>query len=278
MNQRFLIEYRASIALNNVAVTLLERKAYRASLKTLTECCALMESALRHQHSSNSEPADQRAIEQMIQKSSRRLSRSYGCELRAREVASSPDGHHPDSVATLRVVSHDGSYLDVMSPKHSITTFLGQEAKQISPIRLETLDSQRFEERNPEFESGIMIFNLGISYLCLAHSHSQQKSPSGSFKLREAAANIFKMAYEIVTKPKTLKRLLDYEDDDHRLLLDTHLLLAHMILSHTVQAHMDNGKVMEAREAYQRMTQLASTIQELGIPNTPFEACAAAAA
>jgi hypothetical protein len=277
MNQRFLIEYRASIALNNMAVTLLERKAYRASLKTLTESCALMESALRHQHSTKAEPADQHAIEQMIQKSSKRLSRSYSRELVTREVLSSRD-EHDSTLAKLKVVFHDGSFLHAVSPIHSIASSLGEDTKLTSPIRLETLDSQRFEDRNPEFESGIMIFNLGISYLCLAHSHSQQKSPSGSFKLREAATNIFKMAFDIVTKSTTLKRLLESDEDDDHLQLDAHLLLAHMILSHTVQAHTGNGKVMEARETYQRMTQLANTIQEMGIPNTQAKTCAAPAA
>jgi hypothetical protein len=91
--------------------------------------------------------------------------------------------------------------------------------------------------------------------------------------LRDSAANIFNIAYEIVARPEILRHLVESEENKlvDQLLLDTRLLLMHLILSHTMKAQMDNGKVIEAMETHRRMSRLEKMIEEMGIWSTEEE-------
>jgi tetratricopeptide (TPR) repeat protein len=259
-NNAFSIEYRAAIALNNMAIALMERHAYRESLETLIDGCSLMESALRHQHSSTSDPSSYLLVEDKIQKSSMRLSMS----LASSSTISSALSSALDTADAVMVVIHDGLCLDSRTSMDSTISALKQDSFRLSPIRLEAVAFQDVEERNPELESGLMIFNLGVAYLCLSRSAC---SRSASFKLRVVSVRLFRMAYDIVAKLETLQQLVDAQPEaqENQLQLATRLLLAHMMLRHCVQAHLDNGALLEALEAQEQLARLAKAIDDMGV-------------
>jgi tetratricopeptide (TPR) repeat protein len=260
-NNAFVIEYRAAIALNNMAIALMERHAYRESLETLIDGCSLMESALRHQHSSTSDPSSYRLVEDKIQKSSMRLSTSLASSFTISSTLSSA----LDLADAVMAVNHDGLCLDSRTSMDSTISALKQDSFRLSPIRLEAVAFQDVEERNPELESGMMIFNLGVAYLCLSRSASQSRS--ASFKLRVVSVRLFRMAYDIVAKLETLQQLVDAQPETHenQLELVTRLLLAHMILGHSVQAHLNNGALLEALEAQEQLARLEKAIDDMGV-------------
>lgn len=280
MSQAFDAEYRAAIALNNMAIVLMERQAYRESLETLIDSCSLMESALRRQHSSTPEPSSNLLVDEKIHKSSERLSRSlaFNPNERSSSTTSSARPWALNTAQAVVVVNHDGVCLESRTSIDATNSAVGEGSFRISPIRLEALDSQRVEDRDPELESGMLIFNLGVAYLCL--SRSECRSRSRSFKLRDVSARVFRMAYDNVAKLETLQQLMDSpqaENKENQLQLVTRLLLGHMILRHAVQAHLDNGKLLEAWETQEQLARLANTIDELGIESNEERVASASA-
>jgi hypothetical protein len=266
-NNAFVIEYRAAIALNNMAIALMERYEYRESLETLIDGCSLMESALRHQHSSTSDYSSQLLVEDKIHKSSMRLSTS----LASSSTISSTLSSALDMADAVLVVNHDGTCLESRTSMESSIGGSKQDSFRLSPIRLEAIPFQHVEERNPELESGMMIFNLGVAYLCLSRSACQSRS--ASFKLRVVSVRLFRMAYDIVAKLETLQQLVDAQPETHenQLQLATRLLLAHMMLRHCVQAHLDNGALLEALEAQEQLARLAKAIDDMGVSGNSAE-------
>lgn len=259
----FVVEYRAAIALNNMAVVLMERHAYGESLETLIDGCSLMESALRHQHLPTPDSSSDLLVADKIHKACARLSTS----LASSSTASGALPSAADSVVVVVVVNHDGTCLESPTSIDSTLGALKHNPCSASPIRLEAVDYQRLEERNPELESGMMIFNLGVAYLCL--SRAACRSRSASFKLRAVSVRIFRMAYDAIAKQLLAEAQQEVQENQIR--LATRLLLLHIILKHTVQAHLDNGELVEAMEAQKQLERLAKTIDEIGVSGSATE-------
>jgi hypothetical protein len=252
-----------------MAVVLMERHAYGESLETLIDGCSLMESALRHQHSPTPDSSSDLLVADKIHKACARLSTSLASSSTASSALSSAVSM-ADGVVVV-VVNHDGMCLESRTSIDSTNGALMHNPFRVSLIRLEAVEYKLAEERNPELESGIMIFNLGVAYLCL--SRAACRSRSASFKLRAVSVRIFRMAYDVIAKLETLQLLADAQQEvqENQIRLVTRLLLAHMILKHTVQAHLDNGELAEAMEAQKQLERLAKTIDEIGVSGSATE-------
>lgn len=273
----FLYEYRAAIALNNMAVTLLERGAPRPALDTLKDCVGLMESALRQQLKHTTTVT---AVPSLLRQHTAGIPSML---LRAgKRVSRAPLLHHDDEAVC--VVQHDGTFLQAACPQSLRRLFQQQHTQSCAPVRLETFDHQCLGERNPELESGIMLYNFGLSYLCLSRGGTERQQPdnlqsnnnNNSAKLREVAAALFSMSYEIIARPETLQTLLDDAVRDGRCLeprLDTRLRLAHLALDALRQAQSERGLFHDAADALYRLLQVSAVLREMGLDLEAHEAC-----
>jgi hypothetical protein len=137
------------------------------------------------------------------------------------------------------------------------------------PIRIEATDIDCPEDRDPDLESAIMLYNFGLAHSCMA---KLAKTP---MKLREGALKLFNMAYSIISNKNSLSGL---SESEMRRLSETRLLLALAVLNNVVRVLTEMGKHTEADHSYRRLVRLGTAFNELDYPNPPGGLIAAAAA
>jgi hypothetical protein len=245
--QSLIRDHRAAVALNNMGVSLLERRAYRHGMETLKDAILVMESVLRPQSKSrgygvNSESTS--SAEAKVHRAVRRMA----------------NPHHVPSAVSSDVISHGGA------TSHP-SSFLASPAFT-SPVRIEATDLDCPEDRDPDLDSAIMINNFALAHLCVA------KNTNSPIKLQERARKLFNMAYSIISNQNGLSRL---SEDEMRRISESRLLLAVAVMSNVVRVLTEMGEDTEANESYQRLVRLGNAVEELQGRN-PLKAKIAAAA
>jgi hypothetical protein len=246
MDEQCLIrDHRAAIALNNMGVSLLKRRAYRQGMETLKDAIFVMERVLRPPLISSQRvgetPNSTSYAEAKVHRASKRMANPQPI----------PSAGGIDVVSQCAIFSHrscSGSLL------HRASSSL---------LRIEATDLVSREDRDSDLESSIMLYNFGLAHLCMA---KLAKTP---IKLQEGALKLFNMAYSI------LATLSDIEGHGIR---EDMVLLAATTLNNIVALLTQMGKHSEANESYQELARLGRAIQEFQRCNLEDQVAAAAAA
>jgi hypothetical protein len=253
-DQSLIRDQRAAIALNNMGVSLLDQRAYRQGMETLKDAIFVMKRVFRPQSRNSSLDATSDSTSSTDIKIHRAVQRMANPQ--------------PISFTMITdVLSHD-----VASPHSSPLGSILRESSSSSftiPIRIEATDIDCPEDRDPDLESALMLYNFGLAHLCMA---KLAKSP---MKLREGALKLFNMAYSIISNKNSLSGL---SESEIRRFSETRLLLAIAVLNNVVRLLTQMGKHTEANNSYQRLVRLGTAINELESPESLGGLIAAAAA
>jgi hypothetical protein len=230
MEEQCLIrDHRAAIALNNMGVSLLERRAYRQGMETLNDAIFVMKRVLRPPSISSQgfgKPTNSTSYaEAKIHRASRRMANPQPI----------PSAVSIDVVSQCATFSYSGTVLhgDWSSPLSS-------------PLRIEVTDLVSLEERDADLESSIMLYNFGLAHLYMAQL---AKTP---ITLQEGALKLFDMAYSV------LATLSNQEGDGIR---EDVVLIAAATLNNIVALLTQMGKHSEANETDQELARLGRAIQ-----------------
>jgi hypothetical protein len=252
-DQSLIRDQRGAIALNNMGVSLLEQRAYRQGMETLKDAIFVMKRVFRPQSSNSSlgETSDS----------------TNSTDIKIHRAVQRMANLQPVPFAMITdVISHGAGSLP--SPLGSILRESSSSSFTI-PIRIEATDIACPEDRDPDLESAIVLYNFGIAHLCMA---KLAKSP---MKLREGALKLFNMAYSIISNKNALAGL---SESEMRRFSETRLLLAIAVLNNVVRVFTEMGKHTEANNSYQRLVRLGTAINELESPEPLGGLVAAAAA
>jgi hypothetical protein len=253
MNEHYLIrDHRAAIALNNMGVSLLERRAYGQGMETLKDAIFVMKRVLRPPSISSQgfgkTPNSTRYAEAKVDRASKRMA----------------NPHPIPSALSIDVVSHCTTF----SHRSGSGSVLhgGSSSPLRSPFRIDATDLVSLGEENRYFdlEASIMLYNFGLAHLCMA---KLAKTP---IKMQEGALKLFNMAYSI------LAPLCDKEG--HGIREDMVLLLAATTLNNIVVLLTQMGKRSEANGSDQELARLGRAIQEFQGRNLAEDQISAAAA
>jgi hypothetical protein len=251
--QSLIRDHRAAIALNNMGVSLLEQRAYRQGMETLKDAIFVMKRVFRPQSRNSTLGAT--------------LDSTRGTDVKIHRAVQRMANPQPvPSAVIVDVISHGAS--SHSSPLGSILRESSSSSFTV-PIRIEATDLDFPEDRDPDLESSIMLYNFGLAHLCMA---KLAKTP---MKLREGALKLFNMAYSIVSNKNALSR---FSDDEMRRVSETRLLLALAVLNNVVKVLTEMGKHTEANNSFQRLVRLGTAINELDYPGPLGGLIAAAAA
>jgi tetratricopeptide (TPR) repeat protein len=255
--QSLIREHRAAIALNNMGVSLLEQRAYRQGMETLKDAIFVMKHVFRPQ----SRNAGLGATSYSTGRTDVKINRAVQRMTNPQPVP---------STVIIDVISH-GVASSQSSPLGSI---LRASSSFAVPIRIEATDLDCPEDRDPELESAIMLYNFGLAHLCMA---KLAKSPN---ELREGALKLFNMAYsiisnKIISNKNTLSRL---SASELQIISETRLLLAFAVLNNVARVLTEMGNHTEANTSYRRLARLGTAINELDYPGSLGCQIAAAAA
>jgi hypothetical protein len=245
--QRLIRDHRAAIALNNMGVSLLERRAYREGMETLKDAIFIMKRVLRPLPISFQElsktPESTSDADAKVERASKRMAN-------LRPIPSAVSIDVVSRCATFSHRSDSGSVLHGSSSS-SLRYFLRIEATDFVSLGEEGRDS--------DLESSIMLYNFGLAHLCMA------KLAKMPIKLQEGALTLFNMAYSV------LAPLCDQEGHGKR---EDMVLLAAIALNNIVALLTQMGMHSEANE----LARLGSAIHEFQGRNLEDQITAAAAA
>jgi hypothetical protein len=269
MDEQCLIrDHRAAIALNNMGVSLLERRAYRQGMETLKDAILVMKRVLRSPSISSQgfghTPNSTSDADTKVHRASKRMANPQPI----------PSAVSVDIVSHCPTFSHQ-SYLG--SVLHGISSSAFR-----SPLRIEATGLVPLEESYYLLESSIMLFNFGLAHLCMAKLDNSilrfnfglahlcmAKLDKTPIKLQEGALKIFSMVYSV------LASLCNQEG--HGIREEMILLLAATIDNiGTLLTQM--GKHSEANESDQELARLGRAIQEFQGRNLDDRNAAASAA
>jgi hypothetical protein len=171
-------DHRAAIALNNMGVSLLERRAYRQGMETLKDAIFVMKRVLRppsiSSHGLCKTPNSTTYAEAKVHRASKRMANP-------RPIS---------SAISIDVVSQCTTFSHRSYPSGSILHG-GSSSPLSSPLRIEATDLISLEDRDSDLESSIMLYNFGLAHLCMA------KLVKKPIKLQEGALKLFNMAYSL---------------------------------------------------------------------------------
>jgi hypothetical protein len=246
--QRLIRDHRAAIALNNMGVSLLERRAYREGMKTLKDAIFIMKRVLRPLPISSQEfsktPNSTTDADAKVERASKRMANL-----------------HPIlSAVSIDVVSRCATFSHRSVLSGSVLHGSSSSPPRY-PLRIEATDFVPLgeEDRNSDLESSIMLYNFGLAHLCMA---KLAKTP---IKLQEGALTLFNMAYSV------LAPLCDQEGHGTR---EDMVLLAAIALDNIVALLTQMGLHSEANE----LARLGSAIHEFQGSNLEDQITAAAVA
>jgi hypothetical protein len=246
--QRLIRDHRAAIALNNMGVSLLERRAYREGMETLKDAIFIMKRVLRPLPISSQEfsktPNSTTDADAKVERASKRMANL-----------------HPIlSAVSIDVVSRCATFSHRSVLSGSVLRGSSSSPPRY-PLRIEATDFVPLgeEDRNSDLESSIMLYNFGLAHLCMA---KLAKTP---IKLQEGALTLFNMAYSV------LAPLCDQEGHGTR---EDMVLLAAIALDNIVALLTQMGLHSEANE----LARLGSAIHEFQGSNLEDQITAAAVA
>jgi hypothetical protein len=243
-------DHRAAIALNNMGVSLLERRAYRQGLETLKDAIFVMKRVLRPASISSQglckTPNSTSYAEAKVHRASKRMANPQPIS----------------SAISIDVLSQCATFSHRSCPSDSVLHAGGPSSPLSSPLRIEATDLISLEDRDSDLESSIMLYNFGLAHLCMA---KLVKTP---IKLQEGALKLFNMAYCILA-PRC-------DQEGHGIREDI-VLLAATTLNIIVALLTQMGKYSEANESDHELARLGRAIQEFQCYHLEDQIAAAAA-
>jgi hypothetical protein len=240
--QRLILDHRAAIALNNMGVSLLERRAYREGMDTLKDAIFVMKLVLRPppicSRGFGKTPYSTSDAEAKVKRASKRMANPQPI----------PSTVSIDVVSRCAIFSHRSDSGSVLHGGSS------------SPLRIEANDLVSLEGNSAlDLESSIMLHNFGLAHLYMA------KLAKMPINLQKGALTLFNMAYSV------LAPLCDQEGHETR---EDTVLLAAIALNSIVALLTQMGMHSEANE----LARLGNAIHEFQDSNLEDQIAAAGAA
>lgn len=170
---------------------------------------------------------------------------------RASKYLASSQAVSSTAAIEVRVASHDG--IGVHFPDAESPLLLGSsyyclpQASFAVPIRLDHLSYDYQDERDPELEAALMLFNFGVTHFCQSRELSSKHSSSTktSRAMAKASVRLFKASLETMHNYVAPATADLFPEDE--------LMIECIVLSHLVQTQLDLGKLADAQSCYQQM-------------------------
>lgn len=241
-NGTFVQDYRAAVALTNIGVSLLERGASEMATDTFKDAIQVMKKVVRIRQNGpacEKEQIDTGTIMARVEAASKRLAT---CQ------QSSPD--------RTRTVCYDGVSTHWSGPSQPNT----DGTLTMYPIRLDTVDSE--DERDAEFECGIVLHNFACAYLCLSRA---SRSPRVSDKLKKGAVSLYNLSYGVIARREAIEGQLLNQPT-----IEARLAVAALVLRHKAQVQIEIGELEGARRSYRKILLVDSTLEKLLADEEPM--------
>jgi hypothetical protein len=240
--------YRAALAMNNMGVSLLERRASREAMETLKDAVNVLNGLFQipqEQHNLT-------CIDDMLHRAYSRVSQS-----RSRS---------DNSFGCIRAIPHDADFVTVVPALLESATLL-QGVNCV--IKVESFDS---DDRNIDIDCAILLHNFAIAHLATSKTIS---NPMSAGRLRFGACKLAGIAHATLSNFMMLHHQMGHGE----ILLEcpTLPLATAVILHGLIQIHTERGALPMAAEPLEQLTILGNIAVDLDEPSTFYTLPAGAA-
>ena len=296
-------QYRRSVALNNMGVSLMERGAYRESLEVLKDGIVSMQLLSKLICPMTTEDDDERMVEEdshddTIQQQLRcpqhiqMLHDHHAAEFAATQADLLKAIRLTASIKSRNLLSHHQQQIQVLSDDagfHAIQQIQQQQNPTryptCHPIRMEDMSE---ENRNFDLDAGIILCNFAAAHLCqsrLMSTHTNGSGGKDAERLREGAYAIGCVAFQRLSSlihchdggntTAAATSTCGHHHFQDQVRCDTAIFLATMATLKTlVLVSRESGRSQEAKESFQRLLYLAAALEDA----TAFDECIIAGA
>jgi hypothetical protein len=194
--------YTTAIALNNMGVSLLERRCYNQAVDAFGDAVTVMRKVFRYSQGSPAKASKPRrlcgpsTLDFMLQKARYNLA---NCQ---RDFDS---GQKSDSQMNFCIITEEGFAAVIRTVLQDTDTFASSKTFLVR-IELEGKSILECENREPEFEAAIILHNFGNLYMCLA---STATSSARTRQHSQSAIGLFELSHTV---------LKNYYSEDHEFL------------------------------------------------------------
>jgi hypothetical protein len=230
-----LHEYKAAVALNNMGVTLLQRRCLKDAMDTLKDAITIMKSCFRPQ--GNNYQAECLDIDLKMQRASKRM--AISCQ-------------NPSSIC-MDIFYRDGCDIQPSMIRSLINKGVVSSIPPAS-VKIDSIDFEGLEDRDLDLESALMLYNFGIAHYCMSQI---ARSPASANMLRTGALKLYSMAKTVLSNPIYCPSLLESQLEDF---YQSRARVASLVLSATAHIQVEMGLHVEANETYKAMVHLASSV------------------
>lgn len=225
--------HRASISLNNIGISLLERRAYRQAVATFKDSLLAMRQAI----DSAELLRDAVSIESKIHQAAERLAKPL----------------EDSSFPCVQFICLDDTFI------HSIWKDAGvKNPSAVFPIRLGSSDAQDPEcltTRDIDFKAAAILYNFALAYYCLFQA-SSNRSDAAQVSLKTHEIHLLDMAFMVLCN--SCKDL-----GDTLTIFDGRLALSVVILRCIVRTRMELGLVRQASLYYEKLLGIEKFLLQL---------------
>lgn len=282
-----LNDYRASIALNNMGISLLERRAYLQAIATFKDAVVAMRSFLRRRegiHRQQLSGQETISIQSILHEACKRLAQPRPmCPYTMLDlvvVDDDQDGCLPIRWIAAKSATSASSGLELKRGENSIApvAFPIRLALAFNDARMESSYHCVKINRNLDRQSAAILCNFGLAYLCLSRLGGGCSNPlrSQATVLSQRAIKLFHTALSLLFKSCT--RQLHSQQDWIELCWDGRLQLYLIVLRSIVCATLELGNLPLAAEYYHEFRETSALFERLHTQSAEFTTHAAAAA
>jgi tetratricopeptide (TPR) repeat protein len=234
MESHCLGKLKCAIALNNMGVSLLERRAYQQSIETLKDAVLILKRVFEPDRqdspTSSASSTCEAYMDEALNRAFQRLS-SLQVEM---------DASH------IEVLSHDGG----LSSIPAVCPLSGPSLA--FPVTIENLEGE--EKRNVDLESAILLHNFATAHFCLSRVSNTRAAAK---RLRNGALSLASLGHKILSS-----MMKGYSAVDQLTLQDEPVFLVEVAaLQNLTQVLTELGRISEAQESYRRLVLLLRALK-----------------
>ena len=256
--------YNNAITLNDIGVSLLAQGAIQQSMETLHDAVSALKMAFRPEDESLNEGSVEDAetkkntkkIQTMVSKAVTRLSSPETTTQASRAEAISIQVVSYEDVAKFPFLDEPIPSLESTSWAPYACSLATRTCPTSSKSTAESRSLDASHHRDFDLDSAIMLYNFGLSYLCLDMVKDSTK------RRLESAQRLFQMSYSIISK-LLLDRCSQGEDggyeeteeqEEHED-IECYVLMVTFVMRNLAHTLLLQGKLIEAQVILQRLTE-----------------------
>lgn len=235
---RASLRYRQAVVLNNLGVSLLEKRAFGPAMGIFRSALNEMKNLVHP--SEGSADYDRIKASEKIDKANKVLLNlgEESDEPQARPMAFDASGFSLPAV--LNLVMDEGCY-----------------SGTLSPIKIELKDYENMDERDTDLDSAVMLFNLGLVHRSVA---MQDRNLEHRVRIHQGALRLFRMAFTLVSNTQLEAR---HSFEEEQVMIRNRVHAGAVFLYFQVRTLFDLQRQEEAEEGLRHLSILGSELADM---------------